>query len=174
VNITSSCLQIASLIPRLISCDCEVLWLSIPVASDLIRSDMLYMVQYRDSTWRCTFSRQHSGWGVRRSSTKKGLLLDGSRWSSIWRRSVSYASRPVMESRSSGIKRKRPLTTLFRSHMSKILSLCSPHRPHHRCHLGCRRTSAPSVSLRMAFYQKTACGRIHGSTHSGIMFFGSI
>jgi hypothetical protein len=53
----------------------------------------------------------------RRSSTKKGLLLDGSRWSSIWRRSVSHASRPVMESRSSGIKRKRPLTTLFRSHV---------------------------------------------------------
>jgi hypothetical protein len=48
-------------------------------------------------------------------------LLDGFRSSPIWRRFVSYANRPVAESRSTGTKWRRP-PTLFRIQTSKTIA----------------------------------------------------
>jgi hypothetical protein len=74
-------------------------------------------------------------------SMEKEHLLDGFRSSPIWRRFVSYANRPVAETRS---KWRRP-PTLFHTQTSK------PHRSCRRFRHGHRRTSAPSVSLMKAF-----------------------
>src|SRR5271168_299882 len=76
-------------------------------------------------------------------STEREHLLDGFRSSPIWRRFVSYANRPVVESRSTGTKWRRP-PTLFRIQTSKTLR---PHRPYPRFRHGRRRISAPSVSF---------------------------
>jgi len=53
-------------------------------------------------------------------SMKNEHLLDGFRSSPMWRRFVSYANRPVAESRSTGTKWRRP-PTLFRIQTSKTL-----------------------------------------------------
>jgi len=50
----------------------------------------------------------------------------------------------------------------------KTRRLQSLRRPCHRCRHGHQRASAPSVSSRTAFHRRTACGRTHELTLSGV------